>query len=118
MDAIQIGRQKAVCNKYNAAFLECRDEQKLGVALAIRDSIYPINGLRLPPEGDASGWFIWAGSGELSKEADFFQPLHVVHLEEWCAMALPYIGLAPGWRFLIAPDYEDVWFDASLLQQI
>jgi hypothetical protein len=27
----------------------------------------------------------------------------------------PYLALPPGWRFLIAPDYEDVWFDESLL---
>jgi hypothetical protein len=26
-----------------------------------------------------------------------------------------YLGLAPGWRFLIAPGYEDVWFDEILL---
>jgi hypothetical protein len=23
--------------------------------------------------------------------------------------------LGPAWRFLIAPGYEDVWFDPSLL---
>ena len=28
---------------------------------------------------------------------------------------LPYLGLAPGWRFLIAPGYEDVWYDEKLL---
>ena len=25
------------------------------------------------------------------------------------------LGLGPGWRFLIAPGHEDVWFDANLL---
>lgn len=25
------------------------------------------------------------------------------------------LGLAEGWRFLIAPGHEDVWYDASLL---
>ena len=24
-------------------------------------------------------------------------------------------GLPPGWRFLIAPGHEDVWYDGSLL---
>ena len=28
---------------------------------------------------------------------------------------LPYLALPPGWRFLLAPDYQDVWFDESLL---
>jgi hypothetical protein len=28
---------------------------------------------------------------------------------------MKYLGLAPGWRFLVAPGYKDVWFDAKLL---
>ncbi|OLT22119.1 hypothetical protein BJF81_13360 [Ornithinimicrobium sp. CNJ-824] len=28
------------------------------------------------------------------------------------------LGVAPGWRFLIAPGYEDVWCDPSLLSQV
>lgn len=41
-------------------------------------------------------------------------PLHVGHLAEWCPDALPYLALPPGWRFLIAPGYEDVWEDPAL----
>ena len=74
----------------------------------------PINGLRHPPEGDTTGWYIWAGEN-LSADADFFVPLCVVHLDEWCPEAIPYLGLPPGWRFLIADGHEDVWFDPSLL---
>ena len=34
-----------------------------------------------------------------------------------CLSDLRQMGLAlpPGWRFLLAPDYEDVWYDPSLL---
>src|SRR5262249_4805049 len=32
---------------------------------------------------------------------NFFVPLHVSHLAEWCPAALKFLGLAPGWRFLI-----------------
>ena len=35
--------------------------------------------------------------------------LHAVHLADHCPSVLPYLGLPPGWRFLIAPGYEDVW---------
>ena len=45
----------------------------------------------------------------------FFVPLHVVHLDEWCPEVKKYLGLPPGWRFLIAEGHEDVWFDESLL---
>jgi len=29
---------------------------------------------------------------------------------------MKYLGLAPGWRFLVAPNYEDVWEDYDLLK--
>jgi hypothetical protein len=29
-----------------------------------------------------------------------------------------YLGLALGWRFLIAPEYEDVWYDTNLLKDL
>lgn len=74
-----------------------------------------MNGLRHPPANGTCGWYIWAGE-ELSKSADFFQPLHVEHLAERCPLALTFLALPPGWRFLIAPGQEEVWFDATLLQ--
>lgn len=43
-------------------------------------------------------------------------PLHVAHLGEWCPDAMPYLALPPGWRFLLAPDHEEIWFDPSLLE--
>lgn len=75
----------------------------------------PLNGLRHPQEGDTSGWYLWAGT-DLSDEPDFFVPLHVEHLEEWCPEAIPFLALPPGWRFLVAPGIEDVWEDLSLLR--
>ena len=74
----------------------------------------PINGLRHEPVGDTNGWYIWAGP-ELSQDPDFFTPLHVHHLGEWCPQVLPYLALPPGSRFLIAEGYEDVWHDEALL---
>ncbi len=56
---------------------------------------------------------MWAG--DFSDAADFFKTLHLSHLTEWRPEVEPYLGLPPGWRFLIAPDYEDVWYDAALL---
>jgi hypothetical protein len=114
MDWINI--QMEVCNKYNSPFIEAPLDLRIGIALNVRDGIYPINGLRHKPEREITGWFIWAGE-RFSHNPDFFVPLHVAHLSEWCPNVIKYLGLSPGWRFLIAPpSYEDVWVDKSLLE--
>lgn len=91
--------------------------EKIGVAGSTRTvpRTWPLNGLRHRPAADTCGWYIWAGD-EMSEDADFFLPLHVDHVAEWCPEAEPYLALPPGWRFLIAPGYEDVWFDPALLE--
>lgn len=106
--------QKDVCNRYDAPFMEAPANLKVGIAPNVKEGIYPINGMRHIPEGDTTGWYIWAGE-EFSEDADFFVPLHAEHLEEWCPDIIKYLGLAPGWRFLVAPDYEDVWQDSTLI---
>ncbi|MBW8882332.1 MAG: hypothetical protein JF615_13170 [Asticcacaulis sp.] len=106
--------QRAICAKWNAPYLATPEGTKLGVALNLRKGLQPINGLRIAPGGEANGWYIWAG--EVFSEADdFFQSLHAIHLSDWCPSAGKFLGLAPGWRFLIADCHEDVWFDPQLL---
>ena len=106
--------QSQLCKKYDTFFVPCPDGSKVGITLNVRNEHLIINGLRHPPEGDTNGWYIWAGE-ELSNAHDFFMPLHIEHLEDWCPQVVKYLGLPPGWRFLIARDHEDVWEDKSLL---
>ena len=105
--------QQLVCARVGASLLPSPLGLKVGIARTVLTSVLPINGLRHPPVGDTTGWYIWAG--EDFPADDGFVPLHVEHLDEWCPGALPYLGLAPGWRFLIAPGHEDIWFDIALL---
>ena len=107
-------RQKDLCERYQAEFVASPNEMKLGISRNIQEGILPINGLRHLPNGDTTGWYIYAGE-ELSEEEDFFVPLHVAHIKQWCPKVQEFLGLAPGWRFLISDDYEDVWFDTELL---
>jgi hypothetical protein len=88
---------------------------KVGISRNVRSGLLPINGLRHPPVGDTTGWYIWSGEGNPPSDPDFFVPLHVEHLMEWCPLVIPYLGLPPGWRFLLTGEHEDVWNDASLL---
>jgi len=63
-----------------------------------------------------NGWYLWRG-GEWSDADDFFASLHVEHVGEYLPRIEKYLELPPGHRFLIDDNgYEDVWFDASLLQ--
>jgi hypothetical protein len=109
-----IESQHSICIRYGAEFLESDLDDKLGIALNVRDNLVPINGLRHKPENGTCGWYIWAGEG-FSDDPDFFVPIHVKHIDEWNQRIRKYLGLGPGWRFLIANDYEDVWFEQSLL---
>ncbi len=113
-DAPIILRQQAICDRFGAPYLSAASHLKVGIAANVRTGLLPLNGLRHPPEHETTGWYIWAGE-ELPEADDFFQPLHVQHLAEWCPSVLPYLGLGAGWRFLLAPDHEDVWRDPSLL---
>lgn len=106
--------QKKICLKYGASFFGAQENMKVGVSDNVKSNLLPINGLRHPAEGDTTGWYIWSGE-EFSDEDNFFKPLHVNHLSTWNIEIMKYLGLPPGWRFLFAEDYEDVWFDKSLL---
>jgi hypothetical protein len=106
--------QNIICIKYNMPFVNSPFELKVGISKSVKDGIMPVHGLRHPKEGDTSGWYIWVG--EYSEDSDFFMPLHIEHLEQWCPLILKYLGLPPGSRFLVTNDYEDVWEDKSLLE--
>jgi hypothetical protein len=106
--------QRALCKRFGVPWFPAPASQKVGVSKDVRTGLRPISGLRHPPEGDTTGWYIWAGN-EPSTDPDFFMPLHVEHLQEWCPEILKFLGLAPGWRFYLADGFEDVWEDKSLL---
>ena len=107
--------QLEICRKYHAVCVALNVDLKVGISDNFFSGELPLNGLRQPPEGDTCGWYLWAGE-TLSDAANFFKPLHVSHLVDQHAEILRYLGLPPGWRFLIAGDHEDVWFDAALLE--
>lgn len=111
-----INEQKSICKKYGAAFVGAPSDLKIGISESVRKGIEPINGLRYFPKGDTAGWYIWAG--EYSDSPDFFKPLHIEHLQEWNILIMPFLGLEPGYRFLIAENgnHIDVWQDLSLLE--
>jgi hypothetical protein len=109
-----VQEQRETCRAYGAPWVEAPRALKVGLARNVRTGLQPLNGLRHPPKGDSTGWYLWAGQ-EFSEAPDFFEPVHVLHLAEICPSLLRLLGLPPGWRFLTHGDYLDVWEDAALL---
>jgi DNA-binding transcriptional regulator YiaG len=105
--------QRKVCDEYGVAYVAVDLGSKVGFALETQDRL-PVNGLRHPPTDGTTGWYIWCGE-DLSVDADFFYPLHTRHLLDRCPAAIRFLGLPPGYRFLVAGDLVDVWFDETLL---
>lgn len=112
---MRAAKNQSVCGWAKAEPLSPLAGSKVGLALSTIGQI-PIHGLRHPPTDTTNGWYIWCG-GELSQEPDFFAPLHIEHLPQYLPSVLEYLDLPPGYRFLIdGANFEDVWFDQSLLQ--
>lgn len=105
--------QALMCKKHKVEPIYSDAHEKLGIAL---DSIgkYPINALRHNAENGTCGWYIWCGE-ELNEDANFFKPLHVDHVSKYLPEIEPFLALPPGYRVLLAPGYEDVWYDSSLV---
>lgn len=105
--------QRLLCDRVGCVpnFVVARD--KLGVAPSLFGSELPVVGVRYLPTKDTCGWYIWAG--DYSEDPDFFQSQHAEHVFAVRPEVVDYLGLPPGWGFIIAPGYEDVWQDDTLL---
>lgn len=104
--------QIEICQKFGTNALPPGRNEKLGIAIETIGKL-PINGLRHKPKNGTCGWYIWCGE-ELSEDPDFFKPLHVSHISKYLPEVEQYLSLPPGYRFLVAGEYEDVWYDSQL----
>ena len=105
--------QRLICKGRGVEYVPSSDDSKTGFALGTK-GLTPINGLRSPAIGATSGWYIWCGE-QFSKAPDFFSPLHTRHIYKDIPEIASLLGLPPGFRFLLAGNYLDIWFDATLL---
>ena len=108
-----VNDQMKLCAKYGSQFCPPSPSLLASVSKNIGEKDLPLQGLRHPLEG-ASGWFLWRG--EFSLAEDFFEVVHLYHVYEGVEPVIPYLALAPGWTFFLQSDFEDVWFDESLLE--
>lgn len=100
--------------QHNVALQPPDFRSKLGISHRALAGDVPLHGLRHPPTADTCGWYLW--SGDWSDAESFFAPLHVAHVQDRLPHVVDILNLPPGWRFLLAADYHDLWFDSSLLR--
>ncbi|MBT8769167.1 immunity protein Imm33 domain-containing protein [Metapseudomonas boanensis] len=112
MEAQPTQEQLAICQRFSAEMLAPALTEKLGIALSTLHQL-PFTAVRHLAVNGTCGWYIWGG--EYCTGPEFFQALHVAHISEHCPQIQPYLALAPGWGVVLAPGYEDVWFDQALL---
>jgi hypothetical protein len=105
--------RRQVCEKHGCEYSPLLDQDTVGIALSTMGRI-PVNGLRHPTSPGTTGWYIWCGE-TMSDAPDYFYPLCVEHLVKDLPIVSALLGLPPGFRFLIADSYIDVWYDKNLL---
>jgi hypothetical protein len=110
--------QRAVCERVGSEVVHPGPGERTGISADPHavgaTGEWPLNGLRHPPENGTTGWYLWRGEAFPSGD-DAFVPVHTEHLLDDLPEVVPYLALAPGWRILLAPGHEDVWYDESLL---
>lgn len=101
--------QAAICEKYGSATVFPDPAMKAGLALGTFH-LMPITGVRIAPDNGVDGWYIFGG--EFSDDVNFYQPVHQSHIGEILPQVLPYLALAPGYKFMIDNEgFEDVWYE-------
>jgi hypothetical protein len=111
-----VKEQKKKASAQGVDYCPAKAGRKIGISKTFNPSVMPINGLRHPQTRTTTGWYIWTGE-YLSDAPDFFKPLHVEHLVRIYPSIIKYLGLPPGYRFLVDnKGYEDIWYDEKLLE--
>lgn len=109
-----LASQRALCARVHAEFEHALPDLKVGISreLLAHPRSIPVRGLRNTPTPTTTGWFLW--SGEMTDDPDFFLPLHLGHIWLSHAHLLPYLGMSRGWCFIVAPGYEDIWYEPEV----
>lgn len=113
-----VADQKITCSKYQVPWVESPLNLRVGIMKNLKSGTMPLNGLRHEPENGTAGWYLWAGE-EWTTDVEFWDSVHLTHLEDFPPQLLKFLGLPPGYRFLTDGNgYEDVWEDKSLISNI
>ncbi|WP_438872782.1 immunity protein Imm33 domain-containing protein [Paractinoplanes deccanensis] len=103
-----------MCRRFGVRPMVPARGSMVGIALSRGPKLVPLNTVRHLPVGSTNGWYVWRGD-QRPDDADFFSASHVEHMPEQVPELLPYLALPPGWGVVLAPGYEDVFFDEAFV---
>ncbi|TRX74776.1 immunity protein Imm33 domain-containing protein [Pseudomonas mangiferae] len=109
---MKYSEQKKICDLMSSAYRLAPLDAIIGVAVETLN-LRPIHGVRVKPEGNESGWYIWGG--DYSPNDDFFKPVHQSHMSDLLPFLNPYFALDYGYKFIVneQDDYVDIWYEAE-----
>lgn len=106
--------QSAVCNSKSAILQPCRFGHTIAVSPGVLQSTGRLEGMRYPPSGSASGW--WIFTPEYDGQLDDFSSMqltHTFHVLRYRRDIGRYLGLPPGFAF--DTDSQDhIWFESEV----
>lgn len=110
------GLQRELCARHDTDVVPCEPGLRIGLASNINAATRVINGGRIDPVGDASGWYFWAGDA-WNDDTDFYIPAPARQLDGVAPQLLPYLALPPGWRLRLRDGRVEAWQENGLLAQ-
>ena len=128
--------QVSICKRFSVKPLATLDLFKVGIALNIRSGLQPVNGLRLNPKGDSSGWYIlweeldkWANDIGLIQNIITVKPFYlpeysigIKDLTDECQASLDGADVGDDWseevqRWQDEGDFVFVWEQEYYMNQ-
>lgn len=110
----EIRRQIQTCERLEADFVVASADALIAFCEPFDAECGVVHGLRSVAAGRQTGWHVWTGDAD-ADDIGFFNVLHVRDFVSLCPAVGPFLGLAPGWRFIVDGGGPRAWFDPSLL---
>lgn len=110
-----IDMQREVCKRFGATHY-ASDENNTVYFAGETQGLLPVHGERVRGGENQSGWYVWCGGNRFDRD-DFFQEMSVFEFAGRVPLAYSFLGLPPGFKFLVAGGHQRAWLEEGLLEE-